>query len=540
MTKIYLVPLFVLFWISQGLKPINSHQIVPANPFGGAISVQGTKFVDSYGRQVIFSGLNYVDKDPNENYLLADSAKVYRQFNKWGVNCLRMGLIWDGAEPEPGVFNDKYLDAIEKKVQWANSHFIYVMLDMHQDLYGRKFGDGAPVWATLDDGQPHQTGDIWSDAYLMSGAVQRSFDNFWANKPASDGTGIQDHYISLWKHIAKRFSKYKNILGYDIMNEPFNGSDANSVMPLILSEYAKMLVEETGQAPPKEQDLMAMWANEKSRLEVLKKISKGDQYARIIDAAFAPNRQFETGKLQPFYQLVTDAIRQVDTTHIIFLEHGYFSNPGIRTSIEPVKAKNGQPDRLQAYGAHAYDLIVDTKDGDQQSNDRVELIIDRIQETSTRMNVPVLVGEWGAFYGMGASYIPPARFILSMFERYHFGNTYWAYRGTMGSTPCFNEALLRPYPQFTAGALKEYLINYETGLFSCTWTENGKVKAPTVIFIPDLTTLEKSSIRLTPQNENTIIQPIPNSKAGYLIVPIDFKGGKRKLNFSLIKIQPVK
>ena len=536
----YSILLLLLFFLSAGFKSKNESPKVRGINFGGAIGVQGTTFIDSYGRQIIFSGFNYVDKDPNENYLLADSAEVYSQLNKWGVNCLRMGIIWDGVEPQPGTYNEKYLDALEKKVKWADKHHIYVMLDMHQDLYGRKFGDGAPVWATLDDGQPHQTGAIWSDAYLMSGAVQHSFDNFWANKPASDGIGVQDHYLNMWKHIAKRFSVFKNIIGYDIMNEPFSGSDANLVMPLILTEYAKMLVEETGQAPPKEQELMMMWADEKSRLEVLKKISKGDKFARIIDAALAPNRQFETGKLQPFYQRATDAIRLADTTHIIFLEHGYFSNPGIPTSIEPVKGKDGQPDRLQAYGAHAYDLIVDTKDGDQQSNDRVELIISRIQKTSERMNLPVLVGEWGAFYGMGENYIPPARFILSLFEHFKFGNTYWAYRGTMSSAPCFSGALLRPYPQFTAGSLTGYSTDYETGNFSCTWNENGGVTEPTVIYVPDLTKLDKSSIRVIPGTKKVMIHAIGNSKAGYLIIPAEKKGGERNLKFRLGKYQSAK
>lgn len=58
-----------------------------------------------------------------------------------------------------------------------------LILDMHQDLYSRKFDNGAPLWATLDDGAEHVTGTIWSDAYLMSPAVQRAFDNFWQNRP---------------------------------------------------------------------------------------------------------------------------------------------------------------------------------------------------------------------------------------------------------------------------------------------------------------------------------------------------------------------
>lgn len=501
---------------------------------GGMINVQGNRFIDSFGREVILSGFNYVNKDPGVNYRTKDSAEFYLQLNSLGINCLRIGIIWDGAEPEPGKYDDKYLNGIEQKVKWAGEHHIYVMLDMHQDLFGRKYSDGAPLWATLDDGQSHQTGAIWSDAYLMSAAIQRCFDNFWGNKPASDGIGIQDHYIALWKYLAKRFVKYKNVLGYDLMNEPFNGSGANMVMPLILTEYAKMLTEETGQAPPGDQELMMLWADENSRLKVLKKLAKADKYSRIIDAAFEPVRYFETTKLQPFYQRTADAVREEDSTHIIFLEHGYFSNTGIKTSIEPVKSKNGRLDPNQAYAAHAYDLIVDTKDADNQSNERVELIFTRISEASKRMNLPVLVGEWGAFYGMDSASIPSARFILALFERFKFGNTYWAYGANMENLPCFKSALLRPYPQFTSGVLSSYSYNHETGVFSCKWLDQPGVNHPTIIYIPDLKGLNKESIIITPKGKSAIIQSIEAGNGGYLIIPASGETLERTILFTLL------
>jgi len=533
---------FIVVLLGAGISPICGQLVRdkiahPNELGGGAVTIQGDKFVDSFGRQVIFNGLNYISKDPEANYLLPDSLDVYRQLKSWGVNCLRMGLIWDGIEPEPGKYNEHYLDEIEKRIKWAADNHIYILLDMHQDLFSRKFSDGAPLWATLDEGLPHQTGPIWSDAYLMSMAVQKSFDNFWTNKPAADGIGIQDHYIFMWKHVAARLSKYPNVLGYDIMNEPFSGSGANAVMPLILNEYAKILGEETGEEPPSEQELEMIWASEKTRLEVLKKLSASGKYERIADAAIEPNRHFETTALQPFYQRSRDAIRTVDTHHIIFLEHGYFSNCGIPTSIEPVTDQNGRPDPLQAYAAHAYDLVVDTKDGDRQSNDRVGLIFKRIHETAKRMNMPVLIGEWGAFYGLGESYIPSARFILSLIEHYQFGNTYWAYRPSMDDAPCFKEALLRSYPQYISGKLISYSQNYETGEFTCSWEENKELTAPTVVFVPDLTSLMKESIRIIPEINNTTIQPVDKSKAAWLVIPASGENEVRTLSFRLVRDQ---
>jgi endoglycosylceramidase len=96
---------------------------------------------------------------------------------------------------------------------------------MHQDLFSAKFIDGAPEWATLDEGLEHpQNCTIWYEAYLTSPAVIKAADNFWANKPASDGVGLLDHYEAMWTHLAGRFGGLVNILGFEPMNEPFMGS----------------------------------------------------------------------------------------------------------------------------------------------------------------------------------------------------------------------------------------------------------------------------------------------------------------------------
>ena len=149
--------------------------------------LKGPGSIDSFGRQVILSGINKVNKDKKMNYTDNDSLSSYEQLSKYGFNCIRLGLIWDGVEPEPGKYDEKYLDKIEERINWAAQNGIYVMLDMHQDLYGQSFaegsamGDGAPRWATITENQPHITGTIWSDSYLISPAVQKAFDNFWAN-----------------------------------------------------------------------------------------------------------------------------------------------------------------------------------------------------------------------------------------------------------------------------------------------------------------------------------------------------------------------
>lgn len=402
------------------------------------IRTEGTRFVDSKGKTLILSGINLVEKNPAVNYIPQDTVGLFDRFVQWGFNCIRLGIIWDGAEPEPGKYDEAYLEKIQTLVDRAASHGIYVMLDMHQDLYGRQFSDGAPAWATLTDSLPHATGVIWSDSYLISPAVQRAFDNFWANKPAPDGIGLQDHYAALWQHIARRFAGNPNVVGYDIMNEPFNGSAGATILPAILKEYVALLAETTGKVL-NETDIMETWADETRRIEALKFLEDPDRYRRVMDAAVELNAKFERADLQSMYQRVANSIRQVDTGHILFLEHAYFANTGLATAIEPVRRPDGTRDPLVAYAAHGYDLLTDTNQVDEQSSGRVDLIFNRINEASQRMNVPVLVGEWGAFGGNSSGMITAAAFIKSLFAKHGFSDTYWAWYPGIEGHAYFNE-----------------------------------------------------------------------------------------------------
>lgn len=531
--KKYIVLLILLLPFTSGCRQTKNdieEDLIRSSQ--NSISVSGTRFVDSFGRQVILSGINKVNKDQKMNYTDIDSLSTFERLSKWGFNCIRLGVIWDGVEPEPGKYDEKYLDKLEERVTWAAQNGIYVLLDMHQDLYSVLYSDGAPAWATLTDNQPHATGDIWSDSYFMSAAVQKAFDNFWANKAAPDGIGLQDHYARMWQHVAGRFANSKTVIGYDIMNEPFNGSQGTYILPRILTEWARLYFEETGKALS-QNEVMAVWSDEELRLEALSRMQDKEKYSRVIDVATGLSQQFEINTLQPMYQRVSEAIRKADTTHILFLEHAYFGNTGISSGIEPVKLANGKNDPLVAYGAHGYDLLVDTKNYDNQSNARVELIFSRINETSKRINVPVLVGEWGAFSGNSKSMASSALFITKLFEKYGFSNTYWAYYNGIEKNLYFTSAIIRPYPQYTGGILNNYSFNNETGEFRCTWQESPDIKASTVIYIPDIENLERESISLNPERSSTVILPVARSKGGYLVIPVTGKSLSRMIEFKI-------
>ena len=73
------------------------------------VQVEGRKFIDPDGRQIIFSGINFISKDPRENYMPPQGKETFTQFKTWGFNCIRLGIIWDGLEPEPGIYNEEYV-----------------------------------------------------------------------------------------------------------------------------------------------------------------------------------------------------------------------------------------------------------------------------------------------------------------------------------------------------------------------------------------------------------------------------------------------
>lgn len=497
------------------------------------VKVEGHKFVDSEGRQILFSGINFISKNPQENYIPLQGKETFKQFKTWGFNCIRLGIIWDGLEPEPGKYNEEYLKEIDKRIQWAAENDIYVFLDMHQDLYGALYSDGAPDWATIDEGQNHYTGAVWSDSYLISPAVQTAFDNFWLNTPAADGVGIQDHYAELWKHIAERYANNITVIGYDIMNEPFMGSSAQQVMPLMLGAYAQVYAEETGKMPPSAEELGTMWADEASRIKALELIATKDKYSRVVDAVYDLSADFEKNHLQAMYQKVANAIRSVDMHHILFFNHNYFVNTGVSTALEATTLPDGSRDPNVVYAAHGYDLVVDTKEVENPSYERVEFIFERIEESGKRMNMPVMVGEWGAFHGKSQKMIETARHLVNLFEDYKFSNTYWAYYNDIADYPYFQNAIIRPYPQNISGDLIEYDYDFESGEFTCIWEENGNSKAPTVIHVPNLKDLSQNDIVMSPPAEQIVFEYCDTGHGGKLIISPVKEPLKRKLSLSL-------
>lgn len=501
----------------------------PSEPLAKTITVKGDKFVDDQGREVLLNGINIVNKSKETGYIYQSGPELYQELASYGVNCIRLVIIWDGLEPEPGVYDETYLKEIDKRIAWAAENNIFVVLDMHQDLFSVKYSDGAPEWATLDEGKPHNTGAIWSDAYVLSEAVQTAFDNFWLNKPAPDGIGVQDHYAALWKHLAKRYSGNTTVIGYDLMNEPFPGSSGQMATMILLKAYGELHYSLTGEILSEEQ-LGMMWADQSSRMEALKILSNQENYGRVFSQLSELNEAFEKEHLQKMYQKVSNAIREEDKESILFLEHSYFGNTGVGSGIERVNLVDGTPDPLVAYAPHGYDLVTDTEAVALASDQRVAYIYGQINKKGTELGMPVWLGEWGAFYGNSTSAMKVAKDAVGLIEKHGFGNAYWSYGAETPELDFFNKVLVRAYPAYVNGHLISYKNDFDKGTYTMEWEQNpGSTKATTV-FIPDLGKLKQTDLK---DLKGTVTQPLPGSSSGWLIIPAQKKDGNYIISLNL-------
>jgi endoglycosylceramidase len=194
----------------------------PVTPLGHS----GRWITDADGRVVILHGVNMVFKRPPyypaAGGFGADDA-AFLQEN--GFNTVRLGLIYKGVEPQPGAYDNSYLDQIASTEKTLASHGIFSLLDFHQDLYNERFqGEGWPDWAVQDDGLPAAPQVGFPGNYLVMPALNRAFDHFWANDPGPGGVGLQDRYAAALGHVSARFDGDGHVLGYDLLNEPWPGS----------------------------------------------------------------------------------------------------------------------------------------------------------------------------------------------------------------------------------------------------------------------------------------------------------------------------
>jgi endoglycosylceramidase len=377
------------------------------------LSHSGRWITDAQGRVVNLHGVNMVYKRPPYfpaavGFDDADAAFLAAE----GYNTVRVGIIYKGVEPQPGVYDDGYLARIRETVDVLARHGIHSMLDFHQDLYNERFfGEGWPDWAVQDDGLPNQPNVGFPGNYAAMPALQRAFDHFWNNDPGPGGVGLQDRYAAAWRRVASRFADHPYVMGYDLMNEPWPGS------------------------------IWQPCANTEGCPE--------------FDA-----------RMGAFYRRAIAAIRQADPDGIVWYEPNVIFNFGAKTNVPDTG------DARAGFSFHDYCLTTfqgqDPKERDCDAFD--DLVFRNALDHAGRMGDTLLLTEFGATEDLGS-----IRRMVDRADRNMVSWQYWHYCGCNDPTtsgpgdvqaividpaqpPAGGnlknaklDVLSRPYPQAVAG-----------------------------------------------------------------------------------------
>ena len=198
------------------------------------LSHAGRWITDAGGRVVILHGWNMVYKvgsyRPADAGFGADDARFLARN---GFNTVRLGVIPKGLEPRlPGSdgrprYDDAYLRSLAATERTLAREGIFTLLDFHQDLFNERFeGEGFPDWAVVGDARtlPAEPKQGFPGNYLVMAALNRAFDHFWANDPAADGRRLQRSFGAQWQAVVNRFRDAEHVLGYNLLNEPWPGS----------------------------------------------------------------------------------------------------------------------------------------------------------------------------------------------------------------------------------------------------------------------------------------------------------------------------
>ncbi|WP_374016472.1 cellulase family glycosylhydrolase [Paenibacillus thiaminolyticus] len=215
-------------------------------------------------------------------------------------------------------------------------------------------------------------------------------------------------------------------------HEPFIGSGVEQAMAGILTKYAELYAARYGETDPAE--MIAAWMEPERKQAALRLLEDAELFQQVVDAPSPVLQAFEATALSALYRKAAAAIRETDLHGMLFVETNYFSNLGTRSMIEPVIGLAGIRDEQQVYAPHAYDLVTDTELAHTANDARLELILTRHKETRQRLEMPLLVGEWGAFYGSrDTGHV--SLYIQRLQEKLLRNDTYWGLHTGYGPQP---------------------------------------------------------------------------------------------------------
>jgi endoglycosylceramidase len=362
----------------------------------------GRWITDVHGRVVIPHGVAVMNFQPPNTpeaagFGDADAALLAEH----GFDVVRVGMNWSGLEPEPGIYSTAYLDSIQRTVQTLARHGIYSLLDMHQDGYGPLTGtDGAPDWATISEGLPNENAGFGPD-YFVNPALERAFDNLWA-----DTNGVADQFGGALARLGARFSRQPYVLGYDLFNEPWPGS----------------------------------------------------QYASCMSPAGCP--LFDS-QLSAFYRRVIGDLRTTDRRHMSFAEPNLFFDFGSNTNLSS-PGSQGFAFHDYCLGAGAGDALPDVPNNGPACSEEETTTLNNAVAYGEASGSALINTEWAATDDLDNT----AR-VADELDAARMPWTFWQY-GTRSKAAM--SIIDRPYPRAVAGVPEAWKWDAQARTFTLTYT----------------------------------------------------------------------
>lgn len=177
------------------------------------LHTSGDRIVDAAGRQVILRGLQHHALQ-DVDYIGREVAPAdYAQIASWGFTVLRVAISWSRIEPERGTYDPAYVAEIRAAMDLARDAGLSVILEWHQDLWGRcsqapgtplrMNANGAPDWTCPPGYEPSALGHF------------ALFDRLW-----QDQDGLQSAFLDAWAFVLGALGTHPALLGCEVMNEP--------------------------------------------------------------------------------------------------------------------------------------------------------------------------------------------------------------------------------------------------------------------------------------------------------------------------------
>lgn len=181
--------------------------------------VEGGVLVDSDGRALYLRSIN---AHPSSKYhpdhimpLTNDEISIIKDS---GFNSIRLLTHWEAVMPGPDQVDRDYLQAYSDEVRKLTDAGFLVVADMHQDVWGDPFGNGAPAWACPDELKEGYTpvSPWWMNYFEPQ--VEACFDLFWSDE------SLQDRFAGAWREVAGLICENPAVVGFDLINEPWPGT----------------------------------------------------------------------------------------------------------------------------------------------------------------------------------------------------------------------------------------------------------------------------------------------------------------------------